>query len=88
MRYFPECLNPTMVWVEGGRFTMGSEEYSDEKPIHEVELRSFHMGQYAVSQALWQKVMGDNPSRFPGPKLPVESISWNNCQDFLEKLNR
>ena len=77
----------TMVWVEGGSFMMGSEEYSDEKPIHEVELSSFYLGQYAVSQALWLEVTGENPSEFKGSELTVESISWNDCQEFLEKLN-
>ena len=66
---------------------MGSESYSDEKPIHEVELSSFYLGQYPVSQGLWEAVLGNNPASFPGTELPVESVSWKDCQEFLEKLN-
>ena len=76
-----------MVEVEGGSFMMGSGRRERERPIHEVELSSFFLSQYAVSQALWTEVMGENPSEFKGSELPVESISWNDCQDFLKKLN-
>ena len=76
-----------MVEVEGGSFMMGSGRRERERPIHEVELSSFFLSQYAVSQALWTEVMGENPSKFKGSELPVESISWNDCQDFLKKLN-
>ena len=48
---------------------------------------SFYLGQYQVTQALWERVMEGNPSHFQGANLPVESISWNDCQKFLENLN-
>ena len=81
-----------MVYVEGGTFTMGatSEQKKpddDEKPTHRVSLSSFYIGKYEVTQALWKAVMGSNPSRFEGDNLPVENVSWNDCQTFLRKLN-
>ena len=81
-----------MVYVEGGTFTMGatSEQKNpdyDEKPTHRVSLSSFYIGKYEVTQALWKAVMGSNPSRFEGDNLPVENVSWNDCQTFLRKLN-
>lgn len=45
------------------------------------------MGKYEVTQALWQAVMGSNPSNFKGDNLPVEKVSWNDCQEFISKLN-
>ena len=81
-----------MVYVEGGTFTMGatSEQKKpddEEKPTHRVSLSSFYIGKYEVTQALWKAVMGSNPSRFEGDNLPVERVSWNDCQTFLRKLN-
>ena len=82
-----------MVRVKGGTFTMGatseqgSDAESDEKPTHQVTLSSFSIGKYEVTQEEWQAVMGDNPSSFKGTKRPVESVSWNDCQVFIRKLN-
>ena len=78
--------------VDGGTFTMGataemSEPFSDEKPTHEVTLSSYSIGETEVTQALWQAVMGNNPSRFKGDNLPVEQVSWDDCQTFIRKLN-
>ena len=84
----------TMKRVEGGTFTMGatseqgSDAYSDEKPTHSVILDSYYIGETEVTQALWQAVMGSNPSSFKGSDLPVESVSWNDCQEFIRKLNQ
>ena len=80
----------TMVPVEGGTFQMGSTDSdaeSDEKPVHQVTLSSFSIGQTEVTQELWEAVMGSNPSYFKGAKLPVEKVSWNDCQTFIAKLN-
>ena len=83
-----------MVYVEGGTFTMGatseqgSDADSDEKPAHSVTLSSYYIGQTEVTQALWKAVMGSNPSRFKGDNLPVEQVSWDDCQEFVSKLNR
>ena len=81
-----------MVYVEGGTFTMGAtfeqqEPDYDEKPTHRVSLSSFYIGKYEVTQALWKAVMGSNPSNRKGDNLPVENVSWNDCQTFLRKLN-
>ena len=82
-----------MVRVEGGTFTMGataeqgSDAYSDEKPTHQVTLSSYSIGKTEVTQALWQAVMGSNPSHFKGSNLPVEEVSWEDCQTFIRKLN-
>ena len=83
-----------MVYVGGGTFTMGAtaEQGSDaednEKPAHSVTLSSFHMGKFVVTQELWEAVMDSNPSYFKGDNLPVEQVSWNNCQTFINKLNQ
>ena len=84
----------TMVPVEGGTFTMGatseqgSDANEDEKPAHEVTLSDYYIGQTEVTQALWKVVMGSNPSNFARDNLPVESVSWNDCQVFIQKLNQ
>ena len=91
-------VNFDMIAVEGGTFTMGateeqgSEAYNDEKPTHPVTLSSYYIGKTEVTQELWEAVMGSNPSRFKDsnfqdPKLPVEQVSWNDCQTFITKLN-
>jgi formylglycine-generating enzyme required for sulfatase activity len=78
-----------MIYVEGGSFMMGSEAANaeeDEKPIHEVTLSDFYIGEMEVTQQLWQLVMGNNPSVKEGNDLPVTNISWDDCQIFLQKL--
>ena len=84
----------TMVPVLGGTFTMGatSEQGTDaannEKPAHLVTLSNYSIGLTEVTQALWQAVMGSNPSMFTGDlQRPVENVSWNDCQNFITKLN-
>ncbi|MDP8242571.1 MAG: formylglycine-generating enzyme family protein [Candidatus Hinthialibacter antarcticus] len=82
-----------MELIPAGAFTMGSPSnesgrYSDEGPQHQVTLTNgFYMGKYEVTQAQWSAVMGSNPSSFSGMNNPVESVSWNDCQQFIEKLN-
>ena len=79
--------------VLGGTFQMGAwgktldGAWDDEKPAHQVTVSTFWMGRYEVTQALWQAVMGNNPSHFKGDNLPVEHVSWNDCQTFLQRLN-
>ena len=77
-----------MIAVEGGTFQMGSktDDY-DEKPVHSVTLSNYYIGQTEVTQALWKAVMGSNPSQFKGDNLPVERVSWDDCQTFIQKLN-
>ena len=82
-----------MVRVEAGTFTMGAtaemkDPFDWEKPTHQVTLTNdYYIGKYEVTQALWQAVMGNNPSYFKGGNLPVEQVSWDDCQEFLSKLN-
>ena len=82
-----------MVYVSGGTFTMGgtseqgSDAYDNEKPTHSVTLSSYYICKYEVTQALWRAVMGSNPSNFKGDNLPVENVSWDDCQTFINRLN-
>ena len=81
-----------MIKVDGGTFTMGAtSEQEDpdknEKPTHQVTLSSYYIGETEVTQALWKAVMGNNPSYFKGDNLPVEKVSWEDCQTFIGKLN-
>ena len=83
-----------MVRVEAGTFTMGAtpemkDPFDNEKPTHQVTLTNdYYIGKYEVTQALWQAVMGNNPSGFKGDNLPVEKVSWDDCQEFISKLNK
>ena len=85
-----------MVKVEAGTFMMGATSEMEEgiatdneKPVHQVTLtKDYYMGKYEVTQALWKAVMGRKPSFFEGDNLPVEWVSWNDCQKFISKLNK
>lgn len=78
-----------MIFVEGGTFQMGSSSgESIEMPIHAVTLSAFYIGKYEVTQAQWKAVMGSTRSYFKDcDNCPVESVSWDNVQDFIRKLN-
>ena len=89
-----------MVKISGGTFMMGATEdqgntniVENEYPVHQVTLSSFSIGQTEVTQELWQAVMGSNPSSYNGGsygtnlKRPVENVSWDDCQEFIAKLN-
>lgn len=90
---FSDMPHSEMVFVKGGSFMMGSEDkeaYNDEKSVHPVTIPDFYIGQYPVTQALWEKVMGEeaNKSRFKGGNRPIENVSWNTItQEFIPKLN-
>ena len=89
-----------MVSVSGGTFLMGAQKtsssgsnydadaYDDEAPVHDVTLSDYQIGETEVTQALWQAVMGTNPSASRGDNLPVETVSWDDCQEFITKLNQ
>ena len=77
-----------MMCVEGGTFVMGSDASSNEKPMHQVTIPDFLIGQTEVTQELWQVVMGNNPSHFKGAENPVEYVSWSDCQKFIANLNQ
>jgi formylglycine-generating enzyme len=92
-KIYTHPFHPHLIFhrVEGGDFMMGgadeeAEKY--EKPAHKVAVPTFYMGKYPVTQALWQAVMGNNPSGFTGDEnRPVENVSWNDVvNDFLPKL--
>lgn len=82
-----------MIKVEAGTFTMGAtsemeDPWSWMKPTQQVTLTNdYYIGKTEVTQALWKAVMGNNPSSFKGDNLPVETVSWNDCQKFISKLN-
>lgn len=93
LRFVVEGVSFDMVEVRGGTFRMGATSEqgegatSDAKPVHSVTLSGYFIGKTEVTQALWQAVMGSNPSEFTGDELPVECVSWNDCQEFIRKLN-
>lgn len=84
-------LGMAFAWIPAGTFLMGSplhepERQHNETP-HQVTLtRGFYLGVHPVTQAQWQTVLGENPSRFPHPDQPVEGISWLDCQEFCAAL--
>ena len=83
-----------MIRVDGGTFMMGAtreqedEALYDEKPAHQVTLSPYYIGDTVVTQALWEAVMGNNPSKFSGSNRPVETVSWDDCQEFILRLNQ
>lgn len=83
-----------MIRVDGGTFMMGatseqgSDAYDEEKPAHQVTLSPYYIGEAEVTQALWETVMGSNPSKFKGRNRPVETVSWDDCQEFILKLRQ
>ena len=76
-----------MVRVDGGTFTMGDGGVFSDNRRHDVTLDGYSIGQYQVTQDLWEAVMGSNPSYFKGARKPVEYVSWDYCQYFIKKLN-
>ncbi|MGR9052639.1 MAG: formylglycine-generating enzyme family protein, partial [Gammaproteobacteria bacterium] len=92
MAFTYKGISQTFRWIEPGTFLMGSpkdepERYQDEV-LHEVTLsRGFWLADTAVTQVLWQAVMGKNPSRFKGDRWPVDTVGWHDAMAFFEKLN-
>ena len=83
---------PELIWVEGGTFTMGCldgdcSEYGGEEPAHEVTVSGFNIAKYPVTQEQWSAIMGNNQSYCLGEKHPVERVSWDDIQVFIQKLN-
>ncbi len=95
-------ISENMIYIEGGTFTMGVE-YSHAQgfgsalindkinfygiPAHTVSLSPFSISKYEITQKEWTEVMNSNPSQFKGENLPVENVSWNDCHEFILKLN-
>jgi formylglycine-generating enzyme required for sulfatase activity len=87
---FVNSLGMAFVLIPAGEFMMGSDDGDyDEKPVHKVSIsQPFYLGKYEVTQGQWQAVTGSNPSHFTGdPNLPVEQVSWEEVQTFVQKLN-
>ena len=89
----PGGATMTMIYVAPGSFMMGSPETEegrdDDETQHHVTLtKGYWLGETEVTQAQWESVMGDNPSRFKGASRPVENVSWEDCQKFIAKVNR
>ncbi len=88
-------VEPEMVSIHAGSFVMGCRDGrdhqcdNDEKPAHTVKVNAFMLGKYEVTQGQWKAVMGENPSEFAscGDTCPVENVSWNDIQLFIQKLN-
>lgn len=78
-----------MVFVEGGTFVMGNDKgKADARPAHKVTLRDFHIGKFEVTQAQWTALMDINPSRIACANCPVNDMSWDQLQEFIERLNK
>jgi formylglycine-generating enzyme len=78
--------------IPPGTFMMGSPKdeagRSNDETRHKVKLtRGFLIGIHPVTQACWRSIMRNNPSSFKGNELPVERVSWGDCQEFLRKLS-
>ena len=83
-------VEPEMVLVEGGTFTMGGtddETNENELPQHQVSLSSYKIAKYTVTQQQWEAVMGSIPSKFKGNDFPISYVSWDDAQAFIKKLN-
>jgi len=80
----PGGVKLEMVHVEPGSFVMGDKD--EEKRLERIT-EGFWLGKFEVTQAQWEAVMGENPSDFKGADNPVETVSWDDCQEFLKKLN-
>jgi formylglycine-generating enzyme required for sulfatase activity len=91
---YTNSLGMEFILIPAGEFMMGAvrqdkEAGNDEKPQHKVRItKPFYIGKYPVTQGDWEKLMGNNPSRFKAKRAPVESVSWNDCQEFIRKINQ
>ncbi|MDY0290318.1 MAG: formylglycine-generating enzyme family protein [Sphaerochaeta sp.] len=88
--FFKQVKNGSipLTYVEGGSFKMGSNDYSNETPVHTVVVGSFHLGTYEVTQDIYQQVMDSNPSNTKGTSLPVDGVSWFDAVAFCNALSR
>lgn len=82
-----ENLNLEMVLVQGGAFMMGREGNKEDARLHSIELDDFYIGKFEITQYQWEMVVGSNPSQVKGDSLPVENVSWEEVQEFINILN-
>jgi formylglycine-generating enzyme required for sulfatase activity len=74
--------------IPAGEFLMGEPWFEDSRPAHRVRIAApFYLGIFPVTQREWTKAMRSNPSGFKGEDLPVEKVSWDDCQEFVKRLN-
>ena len=89
---FTNTIGMKFAWIPPGSFVMGSPKEEKDRNANETQhkvtlTKGFYMGVYTVTQEQWKAVMGNNPSQFKGEKnLPVETVSWDDCQEFIKKL--
>jgi len=76
-----------LIFVEGGEFVMGNDEYSDN-PQHKVKVSSYYIAKYPVTQSLYKAVVDEKPSNFEGDQRPVEQVRWYDAMDFCRTLNK
>jgi formylglycine-generating enzyme required for sulfatase activity len=94
MQNHSNSIGMEFVLIPAGSFTMGADKNfkaasDDETPQHRVSIsKPFYLGKHEVTQAQWEAVMGNNPSRFEGRDNPVEMVSWDDTQEFIQRLNR
>ncbi|WP_415717737.1 formylglycine-generating enzyme family protein [Maridesulfovibrio sp.] len=87
-------VNQRIRWIRPGVFMMGSPEDEPEREDNEIQhevtlTKGYWLADTACTQELWEKVMGDNPSHFKGDaQLPVENVSWDDCQEFMQTANK
>jgi formylglycine-generating enzyme required for sulfatase activity len=92
-RTFDNTIGMEFVLIPAGNFYMGSPPDEEgrlinEGPVHEVQItEAFYMGKYEVTQEQWIEIMGVSPSMSKEDRLPADSISWNQIQEFIIKLN-
>ena len=80
-----------MILVPSGNFIMGNndgEARSNEKPAHQITINNYRIGKYPISQKEWRMIMGKNPSNHDDDNLPIETVSWNDVQQFIQQLNK
>ena len=89
-----EIEKDEMVFVQGGSYNMGateeqgSEAKADESPVHLVMLSDYYISRYEITQKFWETIMGNNPSGTKGDDLPVDNVSWEECNQFIQELNK
>jgi formylglycine-generating enzyme required for sulfatase activity len=91
---YTNSIDMEFVLIPAGSFMMGSTDDDanaddDEKPAHKVSIsKPFYLGKYEVTQAQWEAVMESNPSRFKGRNKPIDRVSWEDIQVFIQRLNK
>lgn len=95
--YYSEDLGNSvkldMVAIPSGTFLMGSSNKEhgrnkNEGPQHKVTIPDFYIGKFEITQAQWNAIMSENPSRYKGEDLPVDSVTWNDAVKFCKRLSK